>query len=199
MRWGERWDGGRRRVAGGVAIGVFVIASSGSRGAAAEEPAEETAAGAASNSDVTQPAPMSDIAHAGRRLNLGSLGMEASGRWSLTHASVPLIPDMWRDAPESDLRLNVETGRWEVGALTISTTWIVTPERERLCYPDCSRTGSSVALRLKYDLGDLGPFLQIGPELEFAGSVGASDPLTRDDGSAMLESWTMKAGFGFRF
>lgn len=142
---------------------------------------------------------MSDVAQAGRRLNLGSLGMEASGRWTATHLDSPLVPQMWRDAPESDLRLNVETGRWELGALSLTASWIITPERERLCYPDCNRTGSSTSLRLKYDLGDVGPFLQIGPELEFAGSVGASDPVTREDGSAVIETWSMRFGFGFKF
>jgi hypothetical protein len=142
---------------------------------------------------------MADVAQTGRRLNLGSLGMEASGRWTATHLDSPLIPRMWRDAPESDLRLKVETGRWEVGALSLTASWIVTPERERLCYPDCKGSGSSTALRLEYDFGDVGPFLQIGPELEFAGNLGASDPATRDDGSSLLETWSARLGFGFEF
>jgi hypothetical protein len=71
----------------------------------------------------------------------------------------------WRDVPDDELRLELETGRLELGRLVMSGQISTAPGRERDCAPNCRGAGWSSSLRLKYGTGDLGPLRQTGPDL----------------------------------
>jgi hypothetical protein len=77
----------------------------------------------------------------------------------------PLVPREWRDFTDDELRLELETGRLELGRLAITGELSSVPGRERDCAAGCRGAGWSSSLRLKYDAGDLGPLRQTGPEL----------------------------------
>jgi len=77
----------------------------------------------------------------------------------------PLVPREWRDFTDAELRLELETGRLELGRLAITGQLSTVPGRERDCAPPCRGAGWSSSLRLKYGAGDLGPLRQTGPEL----------------------------------
>jgi hypothetical protein len=78
---------------------------------------------------------------------------------------IALVPREWRDFSDEELRLELETGRLELGRLAMTGELSTVPGRERDCAPDCRAAGWSSSLRLKYGAGDLGPLRQIGPEL----------------------------------
>ena len=87
-------------------------------------------------------------------------GSPAAGYWQTA-----LVPREWRDARDDELRLELETGRWELGNLSLSSEISTVPGRERDCEPGCRGASWSSGLRLKYNVGDLGPLRQTGPEL----------------------------------
>jgi hypothetical protein len=76
-----------------------------------------------------------------------------------------LVPREWRGARDDELRLELETGRWEVGRFSLSAELSTVPGRERDCEPGCRGAGWSSTLRWKYNAGDLGPLRETGPEL----------------------------------
>jgi hypothetical protein len=76
-----------------------------------------------------------------------------------------LVPREWRDARDDELRLELETGHWNLGKLSLSSEISTVPGRERDCGPGCRGASWSSGLRLKYNAGDLGPLRQTGPEL----------------------------------
>jgi hypothetical protein len=80
-----------------------------------------------------------------------------------------VVPREWRDVPDEDLRLQLETGRVNLGRLSLTGEISTAPGRERDC-PDCRGAAWSSALRLKYHTGDLGPLRDTGPELLVGGS-----------------------------
>jgi len=133
------------------------------------------------------------------RANLGSLGAEASQRWWPSYWETSSVPEQWRGVADADLRLNVETARWELGALSLSTAYLVAPERERLCYPECAGFGASSALRLKYDFGGLGPLQQLGPELEFVTNTQDVDMAAREADSPLPRNWLLRIGLSWKF
>ena len=146
------------------------------------------------------PAPMAELQLTlPARANLGSLGAEASGRWWPSYWETSTVPKPWQGVADADLRLNVETAQWEVGALSLSAAYIVTPERERLCYPECSGFGASSALRLKYDFGDLGPLQELGPEIEFVTNTQDVDMASREDDSPVPRNWLLRIGLSWKF
>jgi hypothetical protein len=104
--------------------------------------------------------------------NLGSLGAESAQRWWRGYWEDTSVPSEWRTAPDAELRFEIETFRWTLGALSLTGELAIIPERDRLCFPECNGPGSSSVLRLKYDTGDIGPLRETGPELR----VGSSAP-----------------------
>lgn len=109
-------------------------------------------------------------------VDLGSLGSESSQRWWRGYWEGTRVPSEWRAAPDSELRLGVETVRWTLGPLSLTGELAIIPERERLCFPECTGPGSSSLLRLKYDMGDIGPLRETGPELEIGSSAPGDAP-----------------------
>jgi len=109
-------------------------------------------------------------------VNLGSLGAEAAQRWWRGYWEDASVPGEWRSAPDSELRFNVETFRWTLGALSLTGELAIIPERERLCFPECTGPGSSSVLRLKYDTGDIGPLRETGPELRIGSTAPGDAP-----------------------
>jgi hypothetical protein len=87
-------------------------------------------------------------------------GSSATAYWQSA-----LVPRAWREARDDELRLELETGRWEVGRLSLTSAISTVPGRERDCEPGCRGAGWSSTLRWKYNAGDLGPLRQAGPEL----------------------------------
>lgn len=87
-------------------------------------------------------------------------GSPASAYWQTA-----LVPREWRGARDDELRLELETGHWELGQLSLTSEISTVPGRERDCEPGCRGASWSSALRLKYNAGDLGPLRQTGPEL----------------------------------
>jgi len=81
----------------------------------------------------------------------------------LTYTSA-VLPREWQDVPDEELRLELETGRVNLGRLSLSGEISTVPGRERDC-PDCRGAAWSSALRLKYHTGNLGPLRDTGPEL----------------------------------
>ena len=81
-------------------------------------------------------------------VNLGSLGSESSRRWWRGYWLDTAVPSEWRAAPDSELRANVETFRWSLGALSLTGELAIIPERERLCFPECTGPGASSMLVL---------------------------------------------------
>ena len=112
-------------------------------------------------------------------------GSPATAYWQTA-----LVPREWRDARDDELRLELETGRWDLGQLSLTSTISTVPGRERDCEPGCRGASWSSGLRLKYNAGDLGPLRQTGPEL----SVGYTParPGTKAQG-------LLRGGFGGKF
>jgi hypothetical protein len=105
--------------------------------------------------------------------------------WMTTHATAA-----WRGFSDGELRMNIETGRWELGPLILSTQITSTPESERDCHPDCRGPAWSSSLRLKYDMGNVGPLQHVGPELE----VGVTPAEPRTPAKSLL-----RGGFSGQF
>lgn len=84
------------------------------------------------------------------------------------------LPWEWRDAPDSELRLRLETGTLELDDWSVSTGLRTTPERERECYPNCWGPDWESSLILKYEVGSVGPLQQTGPLLELQGKPHAA-------------------------
>jgi len=76
-----------------------------------------------------------------------------------------VVPRQWQAVPQDELRLELETGRLDLGRLSLTGHISTVPGRERDCQPDCRGAAWSSSLRLKHDLGNLGPLRQAGPEL----------------------------------
>lgn len=149
---------------------------------------------------VAVPAPMAELQLSlPVRANLGSLGAEASQRWWPSYWEDSTVSRQWQGVADADLRLNVETAHWELGALSLSTAYVVTPERERLCYPECSGFGASSAIRLKYDFGDLGPLQQLGPELELVTNTEDVGMASREGDSPVPRNWLLRIGLSWKF
>src|SRR5688572_5683850 len=71
---------------------------------------------------VAVPTPMAELQLSlPVRANLGSLGAEASRRWWPSYWETSALPKQWQGVADADLRLNVETARWELGALSLAT------------------------------------------------------------------------------
>jgi hypothetical protein len=80
----------------------------------------------------------------------------------------------WRVAPDSELRLRLETGALELEDWSLSTGVRTTPERERECYPTCWGPDWESSVVLKYEVGALGPLQRTGPLFEIQGKPHAS-------------------------
>jgi hypothetical protein len=91
--------------------------------------------------------------------------VQQEGSPVLAYWQTTVVSREWRDVPDDELRLELETGRLELGRLVISGQISTAPGRERDCAPSCRGGGWSSALRLKYTTGDLGPLRQTGPDL----------------------------------
>ncbi len=73
--------------------------------------------------------------------------------------------------------MRVETGRWELGRLSLTGEMVSLPERERDCSPfHCSGPDWRPSMSLKYDAGDLGPLKQVGPRLNLGGALVPGQP-----------------------
>jgi hypothetical protein len=81
-----------------------------------------------------------------------------------------------RDFTDAELRIVVETGRWELGRLSLTSEIVSVPERERDCGANCRGPEWSPSLILKYDAGDLGPLKKLGPSLNLGGTLGPGKP-----------------------
>jgi hypothetical protein len=80
------------------------------------------------------------------------------------------VPSEWRYFPDEDLRLRIETTRWELDRVSLSGGMETVPREERPCYPTCSADADWESnIVLKYDGGDVGPLQQAGPMLELGG------------------------------
>ncbi|MEO8185411.1 MAG: hypothetical protein ABI895_41920 [Deltaproteobacteria bacterium] len=89
---------------------------------------------------------------------------EQEGSTWLTSANA-VVPRQWQAVTEDELRLELETGRLDLGRLSLTGHISTVPGRERDCQPDCRGAAWSSSLRLKYDAGDLGRLRETGPEL----------------------------------
>ena len=72
--------------------------------------------------------------------------------------------------------MRVETGRWELGRLSLTAAIESVPERELECPPNCRGPDWRPSLILKYDAGDLGPLKQVGPSLDLGGALSPGQP-----------------------
>jgi hypothetical protein len=80
------------------------------------------------------------------------------------------VPNEWRYVPDEELRLRVETTRWDLDRLTLSGGIETVPRAERTCYPTCPADADWEGnIVLKYDGGDVGPLQQAGPIVELGG------------------------------
>ena len=93
------------------------------------------------------------------------LWLQREGSPATAYWQTALVAREWRDARDDELRLELETGHWDLGQLSLTSSISTVPGRERDCGPACHGAAWSTALRLKYDAGDLGPLRQTGPEL----------------------------------
>jgi hypothetical protein len=93
------------------------------------------------------------------------LWLQQEGSLATAYWQTALVPREWRDARDDELRLELETGHWDPGQLSLTSELSTVPGRERDCGPGCRGASWSSALRLKYNAGDLGPLRQTGPEL----------------------------------
>lgn len=118
------------------------------------------------------------------------LWLQQEGSPATAYWQTALVPREWRDARDDELRLELETGHWDLGKLSLASAISTVPGRERDCEPGCHGASWSSALRLKYNAGDLGPLRQTGPEL----SVGYTParPGTKAQG-------LLRGGFGGKF
>jgi len=91
--------------------------------------------------------------------------LRQAGEGTARYWESALVPREWRYFTDDELRLELETGRLELGRLAMTGELSTVPGRERDCAPDCRGAGWSSSLRLKYGTGDLGPLRQTGPEL----------------------------------
>jgi hypothetical protein len=117
---------------------------------------------------------------------------ESTGLWP-RYWQEASVPREWRSATDDELRLDVETGRWQAGRLSVSTEISTVPARERNCREgdsDCRAPAWSSALRLKYQTGDIGPLRETGPELK----VLVTPPRPGVRGGGLLQG-----GFGGKF
>jgi hypothetical protein len=97
--------------------------------------------------------------------SLPPLGVSREGAPVPPYWQTARVPRAWRDFPDDELRLELETSRLQLGQLAISGELSTVPGRERDCGSDCRGAGWSSELRLKYGAADLGPLRQTGPEL----------------------------------
>jgi hypothetical protein len=80
------------------------------------------------------------------------------------------VPSEWRYVPDEELRLRVETTRWELDRVSLSGGMETVPREERTCYPTCAADADWESnIILKYDGGDVGPLQQAGPMVELGG------------------------------
>ena len=116
--------------------------------------------------------------------------LQQEGSPAATYWRDALVAREWRYSRDDELRLQLETGHWELGKLSLSSEISTVPGRERDCEPGCSGASWSSALRLKYNAGELGPLRQTGPEL----SVGYTParPGTKSQG-------LLRGGFSGKF
>jgi hypothetical protein len=112
-------------------------------------------------------------------------GSPAAADWKAA-----LVPREWRDARDDELRLELETGHWDLGKLSLSSELSTVPGRERDCEAACRGASWSSALRLKFNAGDLGPLRQTGPELKVGFTP--ARPGTKPQG-------LLRGGFGGKF
>ena len=118
------------------------------------------------------------------------LWLRQEGSPGTAYWQTALVPREWRDARDDELRMELETGHWDLGKLSLSSEISTVPGRERDCEPACRGASWSSALRLKYKTGDLGPLRETGPEL----SVGFTParPATKSQG-------LVRGGFSGKF
>jgi hypothetical protein len=76
----------------------------------------------------------------------------------------------WSTSTDADLRLELPTARLDLGRLSLRSQLDTVPGRERDCLSDCRGAQWSSSVRLKYDVGDVGPLRQAGPQLNLQGA-----------------------------
>ena len=101
-----------------------------------------------------------------------------------------LVPREYQGVRADELRLELETGRVQLGRLSVTGQISTVPGRERDCEPDCRGAGWSSSLRLKYETGTLGPLRETGPELKLGGQRA---------GAGMKRQGLVRGGFSGKF
>lgn len=89
------------------------------------------------------------------------------------------LPREWRDVPDSEVRLRLETGELRLDDASLSTGLRTTPERERECHPNCWGADWESSVIFKYEVGSIGPLERAGPMLEMQGKPHGSGVRSR--------------------